>query len=658
MKKSGVLWGIIIACLVGFSCCEKEILETSVNRERIVITALYHEELKNFEALVEDTYPDIDLEMEKSQISTYNGDILRRLKKEHGKDLVFTSFPRGEISDYVMDLSANNFTTRFTNSNMELVRKDGKTIFLPMPSVYRGIVINKTLLDSIGKEIPTTQQEFIDVLVAAKEQGVGVNGEGYCFATAYVDGIMVGRMIMSAAVPDFLGTMEGERWVNSFLSREETAQGSLNEYLQFYVTLAELGCLDASRMNSVNITKDAVDAGKEMAEGTLFACYGSSNLLADIREQNTEDEYVMLPFLSREENQAWVSTNPSSYIGINASLASDEKKLEAALRVLDLFSTVEGQAALLKDIHADTSYLAEPVYGNYVTNTGLEEYVEAGYVYHMDRFTSDMMYLIGKNVSEVCLGRMTMEEAMDSLDAFNQGTPLSQEDEYTLLGTIGNDLLYENYNTRKEETAIGNLIADAIREKTGADMVLFNSGGIRASLYAGDVFTSDIGELLPYSNKLVVLEVTGDVIYQMLENSISEMMYQGTPGGRFLQVSGLAYEFQVKPDTEIAEAGKIEPMEATLTRVTLPDGSILDRTATYRIAVTDYMCGISGYEAAGDDYTMLNVFDDTMPKSDQVTLIETYSSTAADAVIAYIKNHDDVVITVECEGRIVVEEVQ
>lgn len=66
-------------------------------------------DLPQFEALVESTYGDIDLEIERGAVSTYNSDTLRRLRNGHGKDLVLTSMPNSEIADYVLDLSANAF---------------------------------------------------------------------------------------------------------------------------------------------------------------------------------------------------------------------------------------------------------------------------------------------------------------------------------------------------------------------------------------------------------------------------------------------------------------------------------------------------------------------------------------------------------------------
>jgi len=65
---------------------------------------------------------------------------------------------------------------------------------------------------------------------------------------------------------------------------------------------------------------------------------------------------------------------------------------------------------------------------------------------------------------------------------------------------------------RGEESAMGNLIADATRAKNGADVSITNGGGIRGDTEypAGHVFTrKDIFTELPFGNVTTVTEITG-----------------------------------------------------------------------------------------------------------------------------------------------------
>ena len=64
---------------------------------------------------------------------------------------------------------------------------------------------------------------------------------------------------------------------------------------------------------------------------------------------------------------------------------------------------------------------------------------------------------------------------------------------------------------RRQETNVGNFIADAFRLATGADVGLMNGGSIRADeiIRAGPLTKRDVLSILPFKNKVVKLEVTG-----------------------------------------------------------------------------------------------------------------------------------------------------
>ena len=107
------------------------------------------------------------------------------------------------------------------------------------------------------------------------------------------------------------------------------------------------------------------------------------------------------------------------------------------------------------------------------------------------------------------------------------------------IGTTTTALDSRRATVRGEEAAIGNLIADAMREAVGADVAITNGGGIRGDreYAAGPTLTrGDILAELPFGNKTVKLEVTGADIRAALENGLSQVE---TGAGRFPQVSGL-----------------------------------------------------------------------------------------------------------------------
>ena len=81
-----------------------------------------------------------------------------------------------------------------------------------------------------------------------------------------------------------------------------------------------------------------------------------------------------------------------------------------------------------------------------------------------------------------------------------------------------------------------------MRARLRADVAVMNGGGIRGNqiVPAGSLTRRDINALLPFLNVLVMLEVPGKVLRDVLERSVA--VYPQEFGG-FLQVSGLTFVF-------------------------------------------------------------------------------------------------------------------
>jgi 5'-nucleotidase len=97
---------------------------------------------------------------------------------------------------------------------------------------------------------------------------------------------------------------------------------------------------------------------------------------------------------------------------------------------------------------------------------------------------------------------------------------------------------------RSQETSLGNLLADIMRLGMGIqiDGSLLNSGTIRSDRvhYTGQFTVKDLITMLPFTDELVVVEMTGTDLLDALEVSVSAWPAKE---GRFLQVSGISYAF-------------------------------------------------------------------------------------------------------------------
>ena len=137
---------------------------------------------------------------------------------------------------------------------------------------------------------------------------------------------------------------------------------------------------------------------------------------------------------------------------------------------------------------------------------------------------------------------------------------------------------------RGEENAIGNLIADAMREGVEADVALTNGGGIRGDkTYAAGITLTrrDIQTELPFGNKTVKLSLTGAQLHEALENGFSKVE-EGA--GRFPSVSGMTVTWS-----------RAAPPGQRVKSITI-GGQPIDLSATYTLATNDFVAkGGDGY---------------------------------------------------------------
>ncbi|KAJ8710361.1 hypothetical protein PYW07_009727 [Mythimna separata] len=94
---------------------------------------------------------------------------------------------------------------------------------------------------------------------------------------------------------------------------------------------------------------------------------------------------------------------------------------------------------------------------------------------------------------------------------------------------------------RRQECNLGNWVCDVLLAATGADLVVLNSGTFRSDQVhaAGDFTLRDLSTIIPMRDPLVVVEATGEVILQVLENAVCK--YPSLEG-RFPQVCGFVGE--------------------------------------------------------------------------------------------------------------------
>ena len=141
---------------------------------------------------------------------------------------------------------------------------------------------------------------------------------------------------------------------------------------------------------------------------------------------------------------------------------------------------------------------------------------------------------------------------------------------------------------RRAETNIGDLLADAFRDRLGADIGLMNGGALRSGIKRGEITLNELLTVNPFSTHVVKIEVTGQQLLDALEFGASVVPEES---GGFLQVSGVTYEIHTYIDSTCAhdENGMFAGVKGEYrVKNVLVNGEKLDLEKNYTIAGVDY----------------------------------------------------------------------
>lgn len=123
------------------------------------------------------------------------------------------------------------------------------------------------------------------------------------------------------------------------------------------------------------------------------------------------------------------------------------------------------------------------------------------------------------------------------------------------------------------ETPLGRWASDVVRIAADADVGIYNAGGLRSELVAGELTVGSLYDVFPFSNEVVWFELQGEELVAILLNNASAELEDNRGA---LQLSGVRYAWQVRlgaPELVSAEVG----------------GAPLDLQRTYRVATNSFV---------------------------------------------------------------------
>lgn len=275
-------------------------------------------------------------------------------------------------------------------------------------------------------------------------------------------------------------------------------------------------------LNGSGNSKSDEETRRKMAEGNTLFMLGSSNLFKD---EETEDEFGLMPYLSEDGTQNAFIMNVSRYIGLNKHLKDkgNEQKLEDALHVMEVLSTVKGMKALNQS-YANTSLL--PLKDYVVESEGyyadIEDKLNAGV---MAPFIYDgwenLIVATGRGMLSFIRGDSGLREVVQTFD----------ENQHLI---VDNSVAaYTKVTEKLDTSACAKAIGICFAKASGADLALIsknkwykltkakdlNFEGVSGALYPLPVTDQEITSILPtgWTGNIETVTLSGKRILQLAE---------------------------------------------------------------------------------------------------------------------------------------------
>ncbi len=461
---------------------------------------------KPFLELLHKTCPDIELEFVSYAGGNATGYSWAQMRADDIPDIFITSQILDETlaEERLIDLSGYGFVNGFSTAILDQVAIDGGIYLLPVNSTMYGIYYNKTLMEEKGWEVPSNLAELEALCAQIRAEGLipGVVG------TMLTGGPF--SAVFNLAKTSWLTTPEGIGWERDFLSGAASAEGRWEGTMELVQRYIDMGMFTADPEDRINVELIGDYLGGRKAVFCTAVQPVSYTVIPD-----TGDELGMMPYIGEDGSKNVYMYSPFCYFGISRRLTEpgNEKKLENAVRILNLLFSPEGQAAFITEqTPCVISVLDSAALPEDALIGDARRALREGRAFPMtyagwENVLADM----GQAYKEWFRGESGVDGArcIARMDALQQSFLSHSEEIYFCESTADFTL---------EETA--ELVGKALGSAAGADAAIiplgeFHNGvelsaGITGRLYAGKINTDTVGAIAPnHDGEYAVLTMTG-----------------------------------------------------------------------------------------------------------------------------------------------------
>ncbi|WP_300861708.1 extracellular solute-binding protein [uncultured Oscillibacter sp.] len=585
-RRAGVL--LTLAALLLLAGCGGNGQRDGTEGETVTI-ALWSDQLtEGYGQYLQRTFPSVDFQF---YVATNSADFYRF--KEQAEDLpdilTLRRFSLNDVSpwrDALADLSDSELANTFPQAYLRsYTYSDGTVNWLPACGEIDSILVNRSLLEENGLDIPANYQEFLDVCAALREKGIrpfrsNFGADYTCMEV--LQGLSASR----------LASQEGREWRQLYESGQ-TDQLSGEVWLPVFQRMLDF--LDQAGLGPADLEGSTAD---------LFTAYQNREC-AMIRATCGEAgfygvgaESVMMPYYGDSPEDSWYLTYPAFQVAASARAEESPERKELIFSIMEAMLSQEGlrhvangqnMIAYNRGVELERSPLL----------SGAGPLLEANQLY-IRLASSDMFSASQKVVQGMLAGTYT--DARSAFDAFNEAMGGGGA-EATAAARIETGYAYAFEPGGGSPAA--SAVMNTLREELGTELLAGQSVNVAGNIAAGDYTREELDFLtMGESVDILLCTMTGEQLFHYLSSVLTASGRRGSVINDSALYVSSGFEMEVR---RTEEGYVLEELRR--------DGGKLDRARTYSVALlgSELMmhgdllaaAGITDYEEAETPFKQL-----------------------------------------------------
>ncbi|MGN0077721.1 MAG: ABC transporter substrate-binding protein [Coriobacteriales bacterium] len=498
---------IAMAAMMLVGCGSSQQAGSSGGKEKVTIALWGNQLLESYSQYLCDTFPDVEFEF----VLGVNSTDYYRYLNEHGNLPDIMSVRRFSLGDTVVlkdalyDLSDTDLAGTFYGSYLDsYTYEDGAVNWLPACAEVDSLIINQTLFEENGVEIPTDYASFVAACKAFEKKGI--KGFTSDFASDYTC-----MEVLQGFSIEQLTSMEGRQWRQAY---ESGTSSSLDEAVWMPVFEKFFDLKKVASLGKVETEMYNPDPKALYQEGKL-AMYRGTGVDVEAFSGREGDVSVLLPYFADKAENSWYLTYPNFQIAASKAGMDKPEREKLILSIMDAMLNQDGLVHIstgnnMLPYNKDVELELKPSLAN------IKPYMEENRLYI--RLASNDMFSISQNVVQrILLGELTTPKA--AYEAFNEllSTPKTEEPVAAHL-----DASYSNEFTAEHGNQAASALFNTILAESHADLVYGQGCYASGPIDAGDYTATEVDYLMSREGgNQVYIDMTGEKLFQFVQESLN-----------------------------------------------------------------------------------------------------------------------------------------